>query len=128
MSDDNTPDDDGPRGFGISIPMPAQIVQALAAEHDRAHMSAEDRTARVEQFIDGLDVEGLLALRTILNAGGDAKRHWAMSQYLDGQVVTLLRRVHGVNPETGRDAAAELLEAAARAGQDGGQEPPAPPA
>ena len=84
--------DDEP-AFGIAIPIPACVRQA----HDRQHMKAEDRAAAVDRLLDGLDVEQLLALRTILNLANPER----MNQYIDGQVVTLLRRIHGVDSSTG---------------------------
>ena len=78
-------------------PLVLDIGGALRAAHERHHMESEDRAASVDRLLDGLNVEQLIALRYLLNQ--DSKS--AMNNYFDGQVITLLRRVHGVDPVTG---------------------------
>ena len=106
MSDDDT---DGAPMFG-PIPVPAGVFEAIQRGHEAAHMRAESREARIEHLLDTLDVEGLLALRLILNHG-DQDSAWAMNQYYDGQVASILRRVHQVDPYTGEDPTQALLAA-----------------
>jgi hypothetical protein len=110
MSDETPDDDQRGRGFSFELPLPGDLVRAVVEHRDRAEMTATDKRVRVEAFLDGLDVDQLLALRFILNCCGGEEGAFAMNQYFDGMVYTLLRRVHGVNPDTGRDAAADLLE------------------
>ena len=89
MPDDN----DEPRAFGFAIPIPDGIRE----ERDRRNMAAEERSRAVDRFFDGLNVEQLMILRTIFNQSDAA----TMNQYFDGRVYELLRRVHGVDPDTG---------------------------
>lgn len=92
--------DDQPfEAFGI--PIPPEVVQALRKGHDQAHMAAEATAARVDAFLTGLDVDGLLAMRSILNTGDMNKS--LSANYWDGQLVALLRYVHHVDPDTGLD-------------------------
>lgn len=86
---------------GFGIPIPAGIIDELKKQHDRAHMSAEANQARIDRFLTELDVDGLLALRTILNMGDLDKNPTAC--FWDGQILSLLRYVHKVDPYTGRD-------------------------
>lgn len=93
-------DNDQPfEAFGI--PIPTELVDALRKTHDRAHMSAEALAASVDTFISGLDIDGLMALRTILNTGDMTKS--ISANFFDGQLVAILRYVKGVDPETGKD-------------------------
>jgi hypothetical protein len=87
MTDDNH-DDPGVHLVGFS---------AMSEMADRARMEAEVQQATVYRFLDELAPEQLVALRMILNQ--DSKS--AMNNYWDGQVATLLRRIHGVDPWTG---------------------------
>lgn len=93
-------------GFmGIPLPIPNEIIDALRKDHDRTHMVVDAAAARLDAFISGLDVDGLLALRTILNTGDMAKS--VMANFFDGQLTAILRYVKGVDPETGKDPLAE---------------------
>lgn len=91
MSDD----EDGPSIFGV--PLPAELVKQLRDQHDRVHMTMEQRRLEVWAFLDGLTKDQLLALRTILalKRGG--------LHYVDGQVAAVLRLTHMVDPDTGED-------------------------
>lgn len=93
--------------FGGALPIPSGLVAALTADHDRAHMRAEERDARITRFLDSLDVDQLMALRSILNMGGPDTA-FGLNQYYDGQAATLLRVVHHVDPDTGEDPLAQL--------------------
>lgn len=87
-------------GFeGFGIPLPAELVDVLRRTTDRAHMTAEAMAARVDSFIAGLDVDGLMALRSILNTGDMTKS--LSANFWDGQIVSILRHVHHVDPATG---------------------------
>lgn len=83
----------GPEGMGITIPIGAMMAQA----HDRAHLEAVSMIQRIYAFLDSLNVEQLLCLKKILQADGKSY----MNNYFEGQVVTLLRMVHNVDPDTG---------------------------
>lgn len=93
------PDEQPFDGFGI--PLPAGLVEALNRHHDHAQMTAEALAARVDTFLSGLDVDGLMALRTMLNTGDMTKSITA--NFFDGQLVAILRYVKGVDPESGKD-------------------------
>lgn len=86
--------------FGaFGIPLPPELMEAFRKQHDQAHMTAEAMSARVDTFLAGLDVDGMLALRTMFNTGDLNKS--VMANFFDGQLVAMLRYVHHVNPETG---------------------------
>lgn len=94
--------DDQPfEGFGIPLPVPHELVELLQKHHDVSHMTAEATEARVEAFISGLDVDGLMALRTILNQGDMVKS--LSANFWDGQLISILRYVKHVDPATGKD-------------------------
>jgi hypothetical protein len=94
MSDDDREPDDHILG-GMSIPLPAELLARLSAEHDKQHMSLEAEQAREDRFLDSLDVDGLLALRWILRS--NPENAFANNSRYDGVIETLLRRVHKVN-------------------------------
>lgn len=102
-NDDGLPEDLA----GYAVRMPTEIVEALqahhAAIHEREHMLVESLEQRMHNFLDNLDVEGLLILRKMLQGGPDLARH------LDGQIVSILRVVHHVNSE-GKSHAEVLAE------------------
>lgn len=86
--------------FGaFGIPLPPELLESFRKHNDRAHMTAEAMVTRVDTFLSGLDVDGLLALRTMFNTG-DLNRS-VMANFFDGQLVAILRYVHHVDPETG---------------------------
>lgn len=101
-------DDDGMAGFGMALPIPRSLINAMRKDHDEAHMSAEAKEAQVERFISGLDVDGLMALRTILNTGDMSTSQSA--NFWDGQVFSILRYVKHVDPFTGKDPLQEVVE------------------
>lgn len=112
--DDNTNDNEMPGGMpggmGFAIPIGHMLERAVrehAESHDRHHMQVESIELRINNFLDGLDVEGLLVLRRILNADRDS----ASNNYFDGMCVTLLRVVHKVDTEGKTEA--EILAAEA---------------
>lgn len=90
--------------------VPPAIIAGLLGErqeaHDRRVMRARDNTTRIHEFLDGLSVDQLLALRIILNQSGPEETN----QFFDGMVVSLLRLIHKVDPESGEDPAKKLLE------------------
>lgn len=93
---------------GFGIPIPAGLVEAITEGHQTHRAHAEDRYNLAMRWMDGLDVEGLLALRWVLSVG-DAGEAYANNKWFDGICFQLLR-AKGVDPRTGRDPAAELLE------------------
>lgn len=93
--------DDEPFAFGLPLPIPPELAEVLAKRHDMNHMAVEATTARVEAFLSGLDVDGLMAMRTILNQGDMTKSLTA--NFFDGQLVSILKYVKHVDPETGKD-------------------------
>lgn len=103
MTDDqpDLPDDIPPglRQFLGAIEIP---LEGIREDEQRRHLRAHDRQNRLYAFLDGLDPEGLLVLRSILNNGGEDGA-WASNQYIDGMVVTLLRIKHDVDPDHPED-------------------------
>lgn len=95
------PDDNDPFGFGIPLPLPAELEQFLRAAHDRQHMETDATKAKIDRFLTELDADALVALRTIL-CMGELKKS-AMANWWDGQCVALLKYVHHVDPDTGKD-------------------------
>lgn len=91
--------DDGPSGFNFGINLPiGEMLADLHENHQRSHMRATDYRNRVNEFLDGLSIEQLRALRLIFNAGS-AKYAYSYNQYFDGMCAILLRRVYGVDPD-----------------------------
>jgi hypothetical protein len=86
--------------FVGGMPIPPEIGELLSKLHDRAHMTAEAEAARVDNFLANLDVDGLLALRAILNTG-DMKAS-ASANFWDGQLVSILKFIRKVDPATGQ--------------------------
>ena len=93
---DHDPHDE-PQGFGFAVPVPGGLLDGLRHHHDMQTIERATRASRIDRFMDGLDVDGLLALRDILNQDSAS----AMNNFFDGQCVTLLRRIHHVDPQTG---------------------------
>jgi len=90
--------------LGIPVEIPSAILRQIRAEHERAHMAAESRENEVSEFLDSLTVPQLLALRTILNMDNRSP----MNNFHDGQAVSILRCVHGVDPLSGLSPAEQL--------------------
>jgi len=103
-------------GFGVEIPR--GLVRAIAASHDQCRASAEDRHNLAMRWLDGLDVDGLLSLRWFLSVN-DQDEAYGNNRYFDGMCVQRLRAL-GVDPQTGLDPAAQLLETEAMRSPDAG--------
>jgi hypothetical protein len=103
-NDGNNDHPTGPHFHGIAIPVPDGVFP----DPRRARMAADEREASVNDLLDSLNVQQLVALRRLLNMDQES----AMNNYVDGQVVTLLRRIHNVDPHTGMTEQ-EAIEAAA---------------
>lgn len=80
-----------------AVPVPAEVLAGMVRHADLHAMDRQQRQLRLDRFLDGLDVDGLLALRDLLNHDTDS----SMNNYFDGQIRTLLRRIHHVDPRTG---------------------------
>ncbi len=80
------------------------VPDIFLAEHQRQCLDTEARTNRMNRLLDSLSVEGLLALRDILHYDPSSPGN----NYWDGQIVAILRLVHGVDPETGLTAQEQL--------------------
>lgn len=93
------PDESPFEGFGI--PVPPELAAVLQQAHDRISIAADAEAARIDRFLTGLDVDGLLALRRILNTGD--MRKTASANFWDGQIVAIMKFVRGVDPDTGKD-------------------------
>ncbi len=101
MSDD----DNGAHGHALGIP--AELMQAMARDHDTRLGHAQDRYNQAMSWLDSLDVDGLLALRWVLRT--DAEDAYGNCRFFDGMAMQLLR-AKGVDPNTGVDPTAQLLE------------------
>jgi len=97
-------DDDQPALRFVHVDLD-ELRQARA----RHEMAQQERVQAVARFLDGLDVDQLLALRTILIQ--PQAEHANM--FFDGQCVALLRARHGVDPDTGQSLEAALAEVVA---------------
>ena len=96
-------DDDERPGF--AFPLPMALLAAMSGDrHRMAHETAEND---VFHLLDALTVEQLITLRRILNSAQESPSN----NYVDGQVVSLLRVVHRVHHVTGTSLESELLGA-----------------
>lgn len=95
----------GAQGFGFEIP--AHVVAAMTHGHDQQRVRAQDRYNLAMSFLDELNIDGLMALRWILRS--DEEVAFGNNRFFDGMCVQLLR-AKGVDPNTGLDPAAQLLE------------------
>lgn len=107
MPDDDQHDHEHHHARGFAVPLPSGMIEAIAASHDRHHMSAHDAANRNAAFLDSLNVEQLVALRGILCADNES----ASNNFFDGQVYSILRVVHRVDPYSGRDPLEEFVDA-----------------
>jgi hypothetical protein len=92
-------DDDDQLPMGLFAGPISELLETQQKAHDRRHMALDVVMTEVYNFLDGLNVTQLLAMRRILNLGDGGE--CVNNNYIDGQVITLLRRVHNVNPSTG---------------------------
>lgn len=104
MSDD---DAEGMHAHGFGIEIPVGMIRAIRESHDTSRGHAEDRHNAAMRWFDGLDTEGLLALRWILAC--DDEGAYGNNKFYDGMAAQRLRAL-GVDPTTGLDPAAQLLE------------------
>lgn len=81
--------------------LPPELTELLQKQHDRANIAADANQARIDNFLTSLDVDGLMAMRTILNMGDLGRNPTAC--FWDGQIVSLLRYGHKVDPDSGRN-------------------------
>lgn len=82
----------------------AQVLGGQERARDRAQMASEQSELEINDLLDALKPDQLLTLRRILNLGQ------RMIDYTDGQVATILRVVHRVDPATGRSLDAPFEE------------------
>jgi len=106
MSHDD--DDDQPHVHGFGVEIPVEMMAAIAAGHDNRRVRAQDRNNMTMSWLEALDVEGLMAVRWILQVG-DGNEAYANNKFFDGIAYQLLRS-KGVDPNTGLDPATQLLE------------------
>jgi hypothetical protein len=99
--------DDEQHAHAFEVGIPAKIVEAIRHNHATRRGQAEDRYNAAMRWLDSLDVDGLLALRWILVC--DAQNAYGNNQYYDGMATQLLR-AKGVDPISGLDPAAQLLQ------------------
>ncbi len=97
---------DHPHIHGFAALPLGEMLGVARHEHDRAQIRSAEMRATIFGFLDGLDVDQLRALRLILNMCGDSDRE--LSEFFDGQVVSIMRLVHHVNPDTGQSLEEEL--------------------
>lgn len=95
---------DGPGnsfGFFEGI-LPPELLAAAKAEHEKTHMRADELGLQIENLIDTLTADQLLVVRKILRMRRQALYH------LDGQIMTVMRLSHHVDPDTGEDLLTRL--------------------
>jgi hypothetical protein len=92
-------DDDEQPAMGLFAGPISELFESQQKAQDRRHMAVEVVMTEIYEFLDGLSVTQLLALRRVLNLGDGSE--CANNNYIDGQIITLLRRVHNVNPLSG---------------------------
>lgn len=81
---------------GISL---SDLLGQQHAEHVEHHrMAAEFTQLNFTNFIDGLSIDQLLALRRMLCSDNDS----VSNNFFDGQIFSILRLVHKVDPVTGK--------------------------
>lgn len=102
--------DDEHEHHAFGIPLPAQMVEAIVSDHHAARGHAEDRYNAGMRWLDGLDVDGLMALRWVLSCDPDDA--YGNNRFYDGIAVQRLRSL-GVDPRTGIDPTVALLQDAA---------------
>jgi hypothetical protein len=83
----------------------ARILGSLGHDIDRCRMDGAATMLEIYEFLDSLTPRQLAAFRKIVNAP-------KLLEYFDGMAHTLLRRVHGVDPDTGRSVEDALVEIA----------------
>lgn len=79
------------------------VFRSLGHDHDRFRMEGLATMNELSEFLDSLNVKQLTALRKILNMP-------KLLDFFDGQAYILLRRVHGVDPDTGKSPEEALAE------------------
>jgi hypothetical protein len=82
-----------------------EILGSLGHDIDRRRMEHASTTLEIYEFLDSLSPQQLVAFRKILNMP-------KLLDYFDGMAHALLRRVHGVDPDTGRSVEDALVEIA----------------
>ncbi len=85
-----------PGGF-FALPM-GDMFENMRGLADRRAIAGEAMAMSVYSFMDGLNVEQLIALRRMLCCDEESR----MNQFFDGQIVSILRLVHHVHPDTGK--------------------------
>lgn len=106
MSDEDEGCEPHVHGFAIPVGQLEQIRQ----QHDTQHARARDRYNNAMRFLDGLDVDGLMAMRYFFATEPDEA--YGHCRLYEGMVFQRLRDL-GVNPQTGVDEAAQMLQNAA---------------
>lgn len=82
------------------VGIPAAMLADMQHHHSAQQARAEDRYRSSMRWLEGLDVEGLMALRYVLRS--EADEAYGNSRHYDGMAIMLLR-AKGVNPVTGLD-------------------------
>lgn len=97
----------------FELPIPPGLVDYLTRLQTKAAMESEDRGKTIEQLIVELSIPQLLAFRKALHLRRTGLTH------LDGQIYSLLRLVHCVDPATGLTAEEALMQMVEKGGSDG---------
>jgi hypothetical protein len=91
-----TPDESSQHPF-------VQILRGFGHDHERCRMEVDAIWNEIAEFLDSLDAKQLTVLRKILGAP-------KLVDFFDGMAYTLLRRIHGVDPDTGKSPEEALAE------------------
>jgi hypothetical protein len=89
-----------------AMPLSALLDSAKDAReaHDRAHMNRDALINRIYAYLDRASKEDLLVLREMLVMD---PKSWS-NNYFEGQIVSILRLAHHVDPDTGLTEAETL--------------------
>ena len=75
-----------------------EVQQESAKKRERTIMETDAGIHEMWSLLDSLTPRQLVSLRWILHLGSDMT---PSALFIDGQIVSILRTVHGVDPETG---------------------------
>jgi hypothetical protein len=101
---------------GFAFPLPANLGALLAGQQQRQQLEVESAQQRIFNFLDSLNADDLFTLRRMLSC--DANNHF------DGMIITLLRVVHKVDPDSGLSEEEMLARIAGAAGPKSESAPP----
>lgn len=86
---------------------PFETAEEFAAAVDKVQMKTQDEDHDIQAWLRLAKPEELRVVRTLLRrAAGDLESY----AFIDGQIVAVMRHVHGVDPDTAKPFGAELAD------------------